>query len=145
MVSSSEKQTLQLGRSLAAQLRPGDVLLLSGELGAGKTVFARGVAEGLGVTEPVVSPTFTLLNCYQGRIPLHHFDLYRLRDADDFLGAGLDEYVGGDAVALIEWPERCCEALPACRLEIYISYGPTDRERHIQILPMGGFREVVMP
>lgn len=143
MYTHSDTETEQLGRSLAAQLRPGDVLLLYGELGAGKTVFSRGVARGLGIEGPIASPTFTLLALHEGgRIPLHHFDLYRLEDADAFEDAGLAEYVHPAAVSLIEWPERAMAALPAAHLAIHIAYGDAEGERKIAILPRGGFREV---
>jgi len=135
-------ETERIGMHIAAQLRAGDVLLLSGDLGAGKTVFARGVARGLGVSGPVASPTFVLLHCHAGLIPLHHFDLYRLSGTDAFYEAGLSDYLGGDAVSLVEWPERCPGAMPECCLEIRIRYGPEDDERRIEIRPRGGFREV---
>ena len=142
--TNSEIETEALGRSLAAQLRPGDVLLLRGELGAGKTVFARGVARGLGVEGPVSSPTFTLLICHEGRVPFHHFDLYRLAGEDDFFAAGLEDSVVGESVTLMEWPERCPEALPACHLKIGIAYGASECERRITMTPCGGFREVTL-
>lgn len=144
MISTSQAQTEQFGMSLAAQLRPGDVLFLRGDLGAGKSVLARGIARGLGVEGPIPSPTFTLMNCYEGRIPFHHFDLYRLEDEEAFYAAGLEEYVGGDAVAVIEWAERAEDALPACHLEIHLSYAGQEDTRDITILPVGGFREVLL-
>lgn len=140
----SEMETERIATALAAQLRPGDVLLLRGELGAGKTVFARGIARGLGITGPISSPTFTLLNCHEAAVPLHHFDLYRLEDADEFYAAGLQDAIGAPAVAIIEWPERAEEAMPVAHLEIQITYGPQDGERIIDILPVGGFREVAL-
>lgn len=142
MISTSQTQTEQLGISLAAQLRPGDVLLLRGEMGVGKTVFARGVARGLHVEGPIASPTYTILHCHMGRLPLHHFDLYRLQAADEFEAAGLCEYVGGDVVTLIEWPDRAGALLPADHLDITIAYGAADDERIITITPAGAFREV---
>lgn len=144
ITTTTHNQTEQLGISLAAQLRPGDVLLLRGQLGAGKSVLARGIARGLGVEGPVSSPTFTIMNPYEGRLPLHHFDLYRLADADEFYAAGLEDSIGGEAVAVIEWPDRAPEALPACHLAIAIAYGEREGERHITITPMGGFREVAV-
>lgn len=144
MITQSVHETEALGEALAEKLLPGDVVLLRGELGAGKTAFSRGVARGLGVSGPVTSPTFSLLNCHQARIPLHHFDLYRLTNVEEFEIAGLADYVGGRAVSLIEWPERCEGALPECRLEVTVDYGSTDFERVIQLTPVGGFREVVL-
>ena len=145
MISTSPEQTEQLGRSLAAQWRPGDVLLLRGELGAGKTVFARGIARGLGIEGAVASPTFTLLNCHEeGRIPLYHMDLYRLDDADAFYEAGLSDAMGGDGVSLIEWPERAWEAMPERHLAIEIRYDEADETRSITVSRNGGFREVIL-
>lgn len=144
MISRSEEQTTQLGLSLAAQLRPGDVLLLRGELGAGKSVLARAIARGLGVEGPVASPTFTLLNCHEGHVPLYHMDLYRLADADEFYAAGLFEYLGGDGVALVEWPQRAMEAMPETHLDIHILYGPDEEARDIRLTPRGGFRKVAV-
>ncbi len=108
VVSDGESQTLELGRRLGELLQPATVVLLQGDLGAGKTVFARGVARGLGVDPqiPVTSPTFTLMNHYQGRLDLYHFDLYRLSDADELIELGFDEYAYGSGVTLIEWPEK---------------------------------------
>ena len=100
----SEADTFEFGRTLGAQLRPGEALLLSGELGAGKSVLARGAARALGVEGPMPSPSFTILLSYDGRVRVHHFDLYRLSDPDEFYAAGLDEWLGGDGVCLVEWP-----------------------------------------
>ena len=144
ITTASEAETLRFGSKLASRLEAGDVLFLSGDLGAGKSVPARGIARGLGITGPVSSPTFTLLNCYDdGRLPLRHFDLYRLADEDDFLQAGLDEYTAAPAVSVIEWPERCLSALPEKHLQILIRYGSSENEREISLSPHGGFREVL--
>ena len=144
IITHCEQETLALGRRLANLLQSGDVLFLVGELGAGKSVLARGIAQGLGITEPVSSPTFTLLNCYEGRLPLHHFDLYRLEGDDDFYAAGLEDYVGGAAVALIEWPSQCPESLPENHLLISIEYGAQENERIIRLTGEGGFREMTI-
>jgi len=132
---------LVLGTSLAARLLSGDVLLLYGELGAGKTVLTRGIARGMNISEPILSPTFTLFHRYEGEPPLHHFDLYRLCGGQSFDEAGLSEHIGGDAVSIIEWPERCINALPAKHLKIYIQYGE-EESRTVTIVPHGGFREI---
>jgi len=144
IITHCEQETLALGRRLANLLQSGDVLFLIGDLGAGKSVLARGIAQGLGITEPVSSPTFTLLNCYAGRLPLHHFDLYRLEGDDDFYAAGLEDYVGGSAVALIEWPSQCPESLPENHLLISIEYGAQEDERIIRLTGEGGFREMTI-
>ena len=101
----SEEDTFALGRALGAFLRPGDALLLSGDLGTGKSVLARGAARALGVEGPMPSPSFTIMFPYEGRVPVYHFDLYRLSGPDEFEAAGLFEWFGGEGVCLVEWPE----------------------------------------
>lgn len=142
LLSESVNDTREMGERLARLLKPRDVVLLSGDLGAGKSEFARGVACGLGVMGPVTSPTFTLLNIYQTRaVPLHHFDWYRIEDPEELLIAGLDEYIGGEAVTLIEWHERARELLPETCLEVEIT--PMDETRRwVRFLPSPGFRPI---
>jgi len=127
-----------LGEKLADLLQPGDFISLHGELGAGKTLFAQGVAYGLGVSRetPVTSPTYTLLNIYPARVPLYHFDLYRLNSDADALDAGFDEYFFGEGISLVEWPQRLARLLPASRLEIFFSY-LDDHVRKIEFQPVG--------
>ncbi len=108
VVSDGESQTLEFGKKLGRLLRQPTLVLLQGDLGAGKTVFARGIARGLGVDPeiPITSPTFTLMNYYQARLDLYHFDLYRLSDPDELIELGFDDYAFGSGVALVEWPEK---------------------------------------
>ena len=129
-VTHSAAETRALGARMAQDMKAGDVVLLEGELGAGKSEFARGVAGGLGVTETVTSPSFTILNVYEsGRVPLYHFDWYRLESAEELFEMGLDEYLGGDGVALVEWPGRCPEAVPEKHLMIrFVQTGEETRE-----------------
>lgn len=131
--TQSEEETQALGRALGAGLRPGDAVLLTGDLGAGKSVLARAVAAALGVKGPMASPTFTLLQPYEGKggLPVHHFDLYRLGGEDEFYDAGLSDYVGGGAVALIEWPLSALYRGP--RAEVELLRGDGDGERRIAI------------
>lgn len=113
IISHSPQETFELGRQTAAQLRRGSVLALAGDLGAGKTQFTKGLAVGLGVERDVTSPTFTLIHEYQGdRLPLFHIDLYRLEEADEVLGIGIDEYLDGDGVTVIEWADKFAELMP---------------------------------
>lgn len=113
IISHSPQETFQLGRALAGELRPGDVLALAGDLGAGKTHFTKGLAEGLGVAVDVTSPTFTLIHEYPGgRLPLFHIDLYRLEDEDEVLGIGLDDYLESDGVTVIEWADKFAALMP---------------------------------
>lgn len=99
----SEKETETLGQTLGKRLFPGSVVLLDGELGTGKTVFARGVGRALGVTALIQSPTFVILNVHKGRVPFYHFDLYRLDNESDLMNLDIDEYLEGDGVTLVEW------------------------------------------
>jgi tRNA threonylcarbamoyladenosine biosynthesis protein TsaE len=126
--SASEEQTVQTGEQLGASLRPGDVVLLTGELGAGKTAFIRGLATGIGaLPEDVSSPTFTLIQEYRGRVKLHHVDLYRLEPAE-VAELGLDELVSGGDVVAIEWAERWKDR-PADAIEVNIEDAGEDRRR----------------
>ncbi|MEI8233687.1 MAG: tRNA (adenosine(37)-N6)-threonylcarbamoyltransferase complex ATPase subunit type 1 TsaE [Verrucomicrobiota bacterium] len=113
IISHSPQETFLLGQRLAAELRPGSVLALAGDLGAGKTQFTKGLACGLGVEGDVTSPTFTLIHEYPGgRLPLFHIDLYRLEEADDVLGIGLDDYLDGGGVTVIEWADKFAALMP---------------------------------
>jgi len=114
IISHSPEDTFEHGRALGATLRGGEVLALDGELGAGKTQFVKGLAAGLGCPDDVTSPTFTLLHEYrEGRLPLFHFDFYRLAKEDDVLEVGLDDYLGAGGVVAIEWAEKFPALLPA--------------------------------
>ncbi len=132
----SADETFELGRLMGETLMPGDIILLRGDLGAGKSVLARGLARGLGIDCPMPSPTFTLMQPYEGRIPFYHFDLYRLDDPEEFYEAGLDEYAFGNGAAVIEWPD-CADLMPDHCFEVEISRGATDDERRIALIPMG--------
>lgn len=135
IMSDSPDATERLAERVAQLLQPGDFVSLLGELGAGKTRFAGGIAKGLGVDQsiPVTSPTYTLLNIYQGRIPLYHFDLYRLSGDDDIVDLGFSEYFSGNGICLVEWPERLNRELPSSRLEIRLHY-LDDRCRDIELI-----------
>jgi len=142
IVTNSASQTRELGQRLAGQLKAGDVVLLEGELGAGKSELARGIAKGLGVAETVTSPSFTILNVYDsGRLPLYHFDWYRLESAEELFELGMDEYLGGDGIALVEWPGKCPEAVPEDYLMIRIE-ADGDHVRKLKAEPAGAFRPV---
>ena len=129
----SAAETRALGREMAEKMRAGTVVLLRGDLGAGKSELARGIAQGLGVTETVTSPSFTILNVYEsGRLPLYHFDWYRLESAEELYELGMEEYLGGDGVALVEWPEMCEEAVPEGCMNIRLTaMGENDRKIEI--------------
>ena len=138
VLTRSPEETLRLAVELGERCGPGDVVALVGDLGAGKTLFAKGLAKGLGVAldEPVVSPSFTLLNEYAGRCPIYHFDFYRLADVNDLENLGFDEYLGAEGVVLVEWAEMIPEALGPERLEIHLEYAG-ENQRIITISGMG--------
>lgn len=121
-------QTRALAASVAEVAAPGDIVLLVGDLGAGKTAFAQGFAAGLGVEEPVTSPTFTLVRTYTGRVRLHHVDVYRLENLQEALDLGLAEMVDEDAITLIEWGDAVAPALPRDFLEVRLAHGPGDHD-----------------
>jgi tRNA threonylcarbamoyladenosine biosynthesis protein TsaE len=126
--SGGSEETRELGRQLGKIVLPGTVIALNGELGAGKTVFAQGVGLGLGVQEPVTSPSFVLMNVYRGRLDLYHFDFYRLDEEDELDALGLEEYFYGEGVALVEWAGKFSRTLPLARLEITITRDETGNE-----------------
>lgn len=142
IITNSAAQTRKLGERLAEKLDAGDVVLLEGGLGAGKSELARGIARGLGVQETVTSPSFTILNVYEsGRTPLYHFDWYRLESEEELYELGMDEYLGGDGIALVEWPGRCPDAVPAECIRIRIAPGDGDIRR-IEAEPAGFLQEI---
>lgn len=109
----SAEETAELGRQIAQTLRPGDICALTGELGAGKTVFVQGVAKGLGIPEPVNSPTFTIVQVYgEGRMPFYHFDVYRIADIEEMEEIGYEDYFYGDGFTMVEWAELITELMP---------------------------------
>jgi tRNA threonylcarbamoyladenosine biosynthesis protein TsaE len=130
--SSSAAETEAAGAELAAALGPGDVVLVSGELGAGKTTLIRGACQALGVTEPVLSPTFTIGRRYRGTVPVSHLDLYRLEDLEAEDPGLLEDYLTDDAVAFVEWPARAGNAFEDATARVTIDHAGGD-ERLISI------------
>ncbi len=130
---SCQAETERLGECLGAVLRPGDVVLLYGEMGAGKSVLTRSAARSMGIREHVPSPTFNILLIHEGtNLKLYHFDLYRLEDEDEYYSSGLDEFLPPeDGVAFVEWPERCALAMPQDALKIEMNYGEQEGEREV--------------
>lgn len=119
--SKSPEDTFQLGMELARNAVPGQAFTLTGDLGVGKTVFTQGFAKGLGIEEPVSSPTFTIVQVYEsGRLPFYHFDVYRIGDVEEMDEIGFDDYIMGDGVSLIEWANLIEEILPEYRTKVTI-------------------------
>ncbi len=119
--TNSEKETFSLGEYFGRTARPGRVITLDGDLGCGKTVFTKGLAHALGIEEPVTSPTFTILSVYEeGRLPLYHFDVYRIGDIEEMYEIGYEEYFFGNGVTVVEWSDLVEELIPADALRIRI-------------------------
>lgn len=136
--TSAAGATQELGAALAELARPGDVLLLSGELGAGKTALVQGFGRGLGITEPIISPTFMLARQHEGgRLVLHHLDVYRLEQMQEVFDVGLPELLDEGGVTAIEWGDAISPALPADYLEIRLRFGDGDDDRVIEVEPVG--------
>jgi tRNA threonylcarbamoyladenosine biosynthesis protein TsaE len=129
--------TKAVGAALAALAQPGDIVLLSGDLGSGKTAFTQGFAAGLGVTEQVVSPTFTLARDYDGRLRLHHLDVYRLDHLQEAIDLGLAELTDDGGVTVIEWGEVVIPTIPPDYLEVRLSYGEGDDDRVVELVTVG--------
>jgi tRNA threonylcarbamoyladenosine biosynthesis protein TsaE len=133
LFSASEGETRRLGERLGSLCAPGDLILLEGGLGAGKTALAQGIGRGLGVAGAINSPTFTLVKEYRGHIPLYHFDLYRLDDPEQALDLGIDDYLEGEGVCVVEWAERAAALWPDDHLRIgFVIAGPTERQLHVE-------------
>ena len=124
-ISHSAQETEALGERLAAVLRPGDVVAYTGDLGAGKTAFTRGLARGLGVADRVTSPTFTIVNEYEGgRLPLFHFDLYRMDAPEELFDIGWEDYLSRGGVCAVEWSEQVADALPEDAVTVTLARHP---------------------
>lgn len=135
--TKSADDTREMAAQLATLAKPGDLILLAGDLGAGKTAFAQGFGRALGVDEPIVSPTFTLVRTYPGRMPMLHVDVYRLDHLQEVVDLGLAEMLDEGGVALIEWGDMAAPSLPADFLEVRIDYGDADDERRFDFRIVG--------
>ena len=134
IITNSPTETEAVGASLAAELKPGSVIAFTGDLGAGKTAFTRGLARGLGVEERVTSPTFTIVNEYEGgRLPLFHFDMYRLGSSDELFDIGWEDYLSRGGVCAVEWSENIADALEEGTIRVDIRRGAHDDQRIITI------------
>ena len=130
--------TRALAAAIAEQATAGDLILLAGELGAGKTAFVQGFGAALGVEQTITSPTFTLAHQYEGRLVMHHLDVYRLERISEIDDIGVSELLDGNGVVLIEWGDAVAPALPNDYLEITMRYGEGDDDRHLELRCVGG-------
>jgi len=129
-IIKNEKETKQFGTNLANKLTAGDVIALVGDLGTGKTTLTKYIAEALGIKEDVTSPTFTIVKEYKsGRLPLYHFDVYRISSEEEMYNLGYEEYFYGDGVCIVEWADKIEGLIPEKCIVIYISYGANEHER----------------
>lgn len=134
-ISKSERATQKLAKRFSKTLKAGDVVLLEGDLGSGKTVFAKGLAKGLKIKDTVVSPTFTIYNHYANKkFDLYHFDMYRIEDFEEISNLGIDEILDSDAIKVIEWPDIIRELLPKQCYQVKITKNDTDRKIEIGIV-----------
>jgi len=138
--TDSESGTRALGQAIGALAQPGDVLLLSGELGTGKTCLVRGIAAGIGAPANAFSPSFVLVREYKGRLTLYHMDFYRLDNTEEIADLGIDDYLDGDGLCAIEWAERAKSLLPAEHLAVYLSYDPELPDARTVVLSASGKR-----
>lgn len=129
LISRSPEETEHIGRLLGEKLKPGDILALQGTLAAGKTTLTKGIAVGLGIEEPVTSPTFTLISEYEGRLRLYHMDVYRLDTTEDFLSLGAEELLYGNGVSVLEWSEKIMDILPEDVIIIKLETGANGERR----------------
>lgn len=136
-ITRSPEETETLGEKIAEKLVGGEVLALFGEMGAGKTALTRGIARGLGVTGGVSSPTFALVHEYRGRLPVYHFDMYRVEGWDDLYSTGFFDYLDSGGVLIIEWSENIENALPENAVRIHLRQGETENQRILTLEGMG--------
>ena len=142
--TSSPQQTEALGAALARRLGPGSVVAFTGDLGAGKTAFVRGMAAGLGISTRVTSPTFTIVNEYEdGRLPLFHFDMYRLDSADELYDIGWEDYLARGGVCAVEWSENIADALEENTVRVDLRRGEAENQRQITITGPGNWSGLI--
>jgi tRNA threonylcarbamoyladenosine biosynthesis protein TsaE len=135
--TASVEETRDVGAAIAGLAGPGDVVVLAGDLGAGKTAFVQGFGRALGVADRITSPTFTLVHVYEGRLPIHHLDVYRLDQVQEALDLGLAEMLDDGGVVLVEWGDAILPVLPHDLLEVRLTLGDGDDDRTITARPVG--------
>jgi tRNA threonylcarbamoyladenosine biosynthesis protein TsaE len=145
LLSRSAEETTEVGHRLGKSLSAGDVVALSGVLGSGKSVFARGILRGLGIGGEIPSPSFIIAASYEGRLSVNHIDLYRLETPEEAIAAGVEDLLYSGGVSVIEWAEKIGDLLPHSRIEVTIEPGGAPDERVLTITPCASVRERLMP
>lgn len=144
-ISKSPEETIKIAMQLSKYILPGSIICLSGDLGAGKTAFTQGLGKGLGITDHITSPSYTIINeYYTASMPLYHFDVYRLESPDEIFELACDEYFFGEGVTIIEWAEKIKEVLPKEKLWITIKYGKKPNERVISMNAYGNKNKAIL-
>ncbi len=133
IVTKNPEETFELGKHIGKRLQKGDIVCLVGDLGAGKTAFSKGIGEGLEVVDYITSPTYTIINEYHGRLPLYHFDVYRLNDTEEMEELGYEEYFFGDGVVVVEWADLIKDIIPDNAIWVTINRTMIEDEREIEI------------
>lgn len=133
ILSKSQEQTYELGKKIASLVKAGDILCLKGELGAGKTALSKGIGAGLGIEDYITSPSYTIINEYNGRLPLYHFDVYRINDMDEMYELGYEDYFNGRGICVIEWADSIKPLIPKEAIWIELQYNNNENEREIII------------
>jgi tRNA threonylcarbamoyladenosine biosynthesis protein TsaE len=131
-ITNTVEETIELGKKIGRDLKPGDIVCIDGDLGSGKTHLTKGIALGLDIDEHITSPTFNIVNEYEGRIKLYHFDVYRVNDPDEIAAIGFDEYIFSDAVSVIEWSDYIKVLIPEDHIQIIIA-NESETRRNINI------------
>ncbi len=138
LITKNPEETFNLGKKLGQQLKKGDIVCLVGDLGAGKTAFSKGIGEGLEVVDYITSPTYTIINEYHGRLPLYHFDVYRLNGIEEMDELGYEEYFFGDGVVVVEWADLIKHIIPEHAIWITMKRTNIEDEREIETNIVGG-------
>ncbi|MCX8057127.1 MAG: tRNA (adenosine(37)-N6)-threonylcarbamoyltransferase complex ATPase subunit type 1 TsaE [Ignavibacteria bacterium] len=132
-ISNSTEETLIIAKNFSEELKPGDIVALNGNLGSGKTIFVKGICEGLGAKQNPLSPTFSIINEYNGKYVIYHFDFYRIKDIEELYDIGYEDYFNDQSICLIEWANLFAEILPENHIEVNIEFGESENQRRIVI------------
>lgn len=143
-ITNSVEETIEFGKKLATHLTEGACICLDGDLGAGKTHLTKGIAMGLGITEDITSPTFTIVQEYESNLNLYHFDMYRLADIDELYAIGFEDYLRSNQIMIIEWSQNVKDALPNDRIEIFIEYTDIPNQRKFNLEAFGNKSQKIL-